>query len=306
MNKKLATIILGLATFLIPAVASASTSVWEELDAAIMELGTIDASLLYLDIDASEVTGDANRGHGPGYRPGPPRPHYHPVPVHHRPAPPRYVPRRTHSHRTEIVVVEQQPTTTVVETNSSSSESSVERSGSRFGIGIRLIGNKQSDYAWTNGNYDSNRFAPGFGWYLKYRPIRWVSLEFQNDFNFGKLADAENIYRVPMTLGLQFHVFDYGDFDLYGVAAVGFTIVSFDDCYGYDKQHYVQWGGQFGGGISFILGTLELGFDVRYTVDEAPADHVVYYDDGVSDYTQYDKDQVIHGVTFAINVGFAL
>ena len=313
MSKKFAAIALGLATMFIPTLASASGSVLEDLDNAILDLGSMDASSLALDIDAQDELDLIAKPHGPrpGYHPGP-RPGYRPPPP--RPAP-RYVPRRVHAHRTEIVVVEQ-PTTTVVETRSadtSESSASVERVGSRLGFGLRIIGNKQSDYKWYTDNdgytaYDENRLAPGFGWYFKVRPNRWFSVEFQNDYQFGKLADAENIYRVPLTLGLRFHVFDYGDFDLYGVAAGALTIVSFDDCdgYGYDRDHYVQWGGQFGAGVSFIMGGFELGLDVRYTIDQAPDDHLVSYSDGVYDYTRYDQDQVVHGVTFALNIGFAL
>ena len=299
MHKTIATLIFGLAISLIPALASASGSVWDELDAAMLDLSVMDDDAFMLDIENQTVARPPH--HGPGYRPAPRPPR---GPAYHRPAPPRYVPKRVHSHRTEIVVVEQPQTTSVVETTSA--EPAVERIGSRLGFGLRLLGNKQSDYITVDGQADSNRIAPGFGWYIKVRPSRWVSIEFQNDYQFGKIADAENIYRVPLTLGLQFHVFDYGDLDLYGVAAGGVTIVSFDDCDSYNRDHYIQWGGQFGAGISFILGTFELGFDLRYTIDQAPEDHKIYYDDGDVGYTNYDQNQIVHGVTFALNLGFAL
>lgn len=318
MKKQLLSLALGLSTACLPGLALANGSVMDQIDEEIAALAVMDSTGLELNIDADF----ARSGYGPRPAPAPgPRPGYGPRPA---PAPgprpgygPHPAPRPAHVHHTSVVVVHDAPSASEsVQTTSTSSESaSSDYVGSRLGFGLRVLGNKQSDYRWNDGNdytCDENAVAAGIGWYIKFRPIRWISIEFTNDYQFGKLADSEEIYRMPFDVGLQFHIFDYGDFDLYAVAAAGLTYVTFDRQDRPDSEHYVQWGGQFGVGASVLLGGFfELGLDIRYTLDEAPDNHSYWTSDadgrnGHWAVTDYDRDQVVHGVTFALTVGFGI
>ncbi len=302
MSKKLATLALGMATALIPAVAFANTSILDEINDGIDELSTMDSSLIDFN-DAMIARGAGGPGHQPGHGPGAgPRPHgpaHHPAPrpraPRMAPPPPRHVYVHPHS---EVVVVTQPATRTVVEEEQTVTVS--EKIGSTFGIGLRVLGSKVSDYVLLDDGCDENYVAPGIGWYMKFRPSRWISIELYNDYLFAENNYNEISYRVPFYAGLQGHIFDYGDLDVYLAAAGGLTLTAFDE-FRNSNDTYVQWGGQFGGGVSVLLGAFELGLDIRYTLEEAPGDH--YYD---GRFIEYDQSQIVHGVNFALTLGFGI
>ena len=260
MSKLNACLLAGALT-LLPASAMAEISLADmvELDASL----SIDESL---DFDLNNDA-DIARGRGPV------RPSHH---GHAAPPPQRHTKTVTR-YRTNVrprrvvrpVVVVEQPSTVVVDTTPSTY---VPKVGSTFGLGVRGLGifpgigtNSETDW--------------GFGYYLKWRPSRWVSLEFINDFIFNSNED----YKIPFVFGLRGHIFDYGSLDVYAVAAVTATMEDYD----YEYSEYI--GGQFGGGVSILLGAFELGVDVRYTIDNG--------------YKGYHEDDTKHGVLFSLNLG---
>lgn len=260
MMSKLNAFLLAGALTLLPASAMAEISLADMVETNTTM--TLDESL-DLDLNLNADT-DFARGRGPG-RATPPRPHH----GHAAPPPPRH--HTTRVYRTNVrpryvsrpvVVVDSSPV--VVKS------SSTPKIGSTFGFGVRGLGFLSSE------SYDSE-VAWGGGYYIKYRPTRWVSLEFVNDF----VATGETI-RIPASLGLRAHIFDYGSLDVYGVAAAAVT--SIDD----SGEFYYQIGGQFGAGVSILLGVFELGVEARYTIDA--------YMDNVS--------EIEHGLNFSLNLGF--
>lgn len=259
MSKLNACLIAGALT-LLPASAMAETSLADmvDLDASL----SIDESL---DFDLNNDA-DIARGRGPV------RPSHH----HVAPAPQRHT-RTVTRYRTNVrprrvvrpVVVVEQPSTVVVDTTPSTY---VPKVGSTFGFGVRGLGIAPGIYNDSNTDW-------GFGYYLKWRPSRWVSVEFVNDFVFNSNED----YKIPFAFGLRGHFFDYGSLDVYGVAAI--TATTEQAAY----AHTTYIGGQFGAGVSILLGCFELGVDVRYTIDNG--------------FEGYYQDEIKHGVLFSLNIG---
>ncbi len=308
--KTLNSALLASALLLAPAAASAEVSVTDLLmdDASLSISQDLNLNLnldLDYDLDIARGAGPGPGGHGPGPRPGAgpgPRPGHGPGPG---PAPRRTVVRHYRTNVRPVVVVEQPATVVVSDTSSSSSSSSSERVGSRFGMGIRGVGLVPSATILDNGTELKSKIAGGLGFYLKVRPIRWISIELINDYLFGHYdsvsSDCDNYFRVPLVVGLRGHVFDYGNLDVYGVAAFAATFVTLDD--GNDRldqeERFVQFGGQFGAGISLVAGGFEIGLDARYTIDTAPEKAPIGYG-------SVDQDELIHGFLFSLNVGFAI
>lgn len=235
----------------------------------------------------------------------PPTNQYRPSP----PPPPRRPAEHVYHPRTEVLVVEQSTyyaPTSYVEYNSTSSTtaSSVTTKdylGSHFGFGLRIIGSKVTDYVFSNGELEPIGTSPGFGWYIKFRPIRWVSLELLNDFIFTETDFGDTYTRIPLYFGLHTHLFDYGQLDLYAITDIGVSFMQLYEHNYHSDTIYMQWGGQFGLGISVIFNVLEFGLDIRYTLESAPADHYCYHD-----YHEYDKSEIVHGVIFGLNIGFGI
>lgn len=168
---------------------------------------------------------------------------------------------------------------------------------STFAMGIRAVGFYPGKMTSMDGGTLRYKTSGGVGFYTRYRPVRWVGLEFLVDFTYGKDEDCTNYLRLPSSIGIQFHVFDYGMLNVYAIAAASITAVytSSENI----KDRYYQYGGQFGAGTSVILGGLELGLDVRYTLDTPPSAFNTTYG------TFYPKDELRHGVVFAANIGLA-
>ena len=260
---------------IVPAYASAAVSIGELADEMLEEDSVV------LDGESSVVA-----------QPGPP--HGGRRVVHHqttvvRRGPTRTVyapaPRRVYVRQVQPVVVTQ-PTTVVVDNSSNreAEEVTPKKVGSKFGLGIRGVGFVPGPAQFELGGELKSQVAGGVGWYIKYRPIRWVSVEFVNDILFGSYKNVDyykDYIRVPLSLGLQVHVFDYGSLDVYGV-------------------RYPQFGGQLGAGISLIAGGCEIGLDFRYTIEEAPDEY-----DGLAN-PQIDQSKPVHGFLFSFNLGFAI
>ena len=296
--KNLNAALLASALVLAPASAFAEVSLSESL--------TDDASFSISQDLTGDFELDIARGAGPGPNHGGPHAgHPGPGPAHHPAPAPRRVVRHYRTNVRPVVVVEQPATVVVSESASSSTTTTSTKVGSTFGMGIRGVGLVPSATILNDGAELKSKIAGGVGFYLKVRPIRWISIELINDYLFGHYEDVsdgcDNYFRVPLAIGVRGHVFDYGNLDVYGVAAFAATFVTLDD--GNDwldqEERFVQFGGQFGAGISLVAGGFEIGLDVRYTLDSAP-------EKAPYGYGEVDKDGLVHGFLFSLNVGFAI
>lgn len=169
---------------------------------------------------------------------------------------------------------------------------------SEVSFGLRGLGFYLSDLEQSCGG-DSLEFelSGGLGIYTRFRPLRWLAFEFIADATYGKDRDSNSYLRIPLSFGLQFHAFDYGVFNFYGVAAASMTFV-YTNSQGI-KDDYYTFGGQFGGGLSVVLGMIELGLDARYTIDCPPGS----LDTAFGKFTP--KKGFQHGVLFAANIGLS-
>lgn len=253
-------------------------------------------------------------GYGPSYSPRPVVRHYNTAPtvVHHRTVVRRQVRPVVVVEQPATVVVEAQPAQTQAVTQVES-QPVAERVGSRLGFGLRGVGMLQGPVTLSNAWVDQveSQMGGGIGLYIKYRPIRWVSVEFMSDLLFAKYRDEDgsvknliqgdlNYIRVPVSAGLQIHVFDYGSLDVYGVvaASVAFTTINDGNDDVDQDGRLLQFGGQFGAGVSVLAGALEIGIDVRYTIDQAPDEFGTRHSNvGV------DHSKPVHGMIFALNFG---
>lgn len=169
-----------------------------------------------------------------------------------------------------------------------------------IGFGLRILGSRVNDYILSTGDVETTNISPGVGWYVKIRPIRWVSVELLNDYIFVENNYGDTYTRIPLYLGLHTHLFDYGNLDLYFITDIGFSYIQMYDKFTYMDSTFMQWGGQFGVGLSFLFSHTEVGVDIRYTVESSPSDHW-----GYSTYMEY-SDQVVHGILFAFVIGLSI
>jgi hypothetical protein len=296
---KLNAFLLASALTLVPASAFAEISlsdmVEEEASDSVFSLDVSSD----LDLDIAQ----------PGPRPR------HGVVVHHRHYAPAPRPVVVHHYRTNVrpvhpVVVVEQPATVVVNESSESAPAKKSKRGV-FGMGLRGVGLTGSSMVLSDGAEISSKIAGGIGFYFKLRPIRWISIELINDYMFGTFDNIQlhDFFKVPLVIGLRGHVFDYGGFDLYGAAAASVTFVSYESnrrrC---DSDVFAQFGAQFGGGVSFIASGLEIGLDMRYTIEEAPDQSPLTIDSNgyYKEMGEVDQNKPIHGFLFSVNLGFAL
>lgn len=214
-----------------------------------------------------------------------------------------YVHRRPmHSYSSVVMYqepqyIEYQESPNIISTNSII----VNESKKNFGIGIHGIVATNS----ANGNLDGYS-SGGFGYYIKYRPVRFLSVEFTNDFLFGDLIytdkDIDQSYtKIPLSLGFRLHFMDYDDFDVYASIAGTLSSIKYHNNYSRNPRFVntgYQHGGQFGLGFSYIINYFELGFDVRYTIESVP--NLIPY------YISNEEDKIIHGAIFTLNVGLII
>lgn len=224
-----------------------------------------------------------------------------------------YVTRHTYSPHYSSVVVYDRPTTveyvTPVEYEEPVESTVVEDTSTididynkTFGLGLTGVIATNS----AIGNLEPHS-SGGFGFYLKYRPVRYFSIEFTNDYLFGTLkytdGDRQSYTKVPLALGARIHFLDYGSVDTYAALAASLSVISYLDDYGYRRHTYIdkhgyQYGWQFGIGFGYITGIFEIGFDVRYTIESVP-DYIPYY-------VSNEDDKIIHGGLFTLSIGLAL
>lgn len=224
-----------------------------------------------------------------------------------------YVTRRTYAPRYSSVVVYDRPTTveyvTPVEYEEPAENTVVEDTSTvdlnynkTFGLGFTGVIATNS----AIGNLEPHS-SGGFGFYLKYRPVRYFSIEFMNDYLFGTLkytdGDRQSYTKVPLALGARIHFLDYGSVDTYAALAASLSVISYLDDYSYRRHTYIskhgyQYGGQFGIGFGYITGIFEIGLDVRYTIESVP-DYIPYY-------VSNEDDKIIHGGLFTLSIGLAL
>ena len=224
------------------------------------------------------------------------RPTYKPV-VHHTYRP------TCRSCYSPTIVYSKPAYTSYSESNTDSTSSSyVEYENTyKVGFGIRGVVETNSSF----GNINNDAFG-GIGFYIKYRPIRYFSIEFINDYLFGTLKYeseyTQEFTKVPLSLGARFHFLDYSNFDAYAALAASMSIWSYVNLYD-SKRYYekkgIQFGGQLGVGIGYILDPFEISFDARYTLESVPS-YVPYYENLSDDY------QIVHGALFSLNLGFSL
>lgn len=224
------------------------------------------------------------------------RPTYKPV-VHHT-----YKPTCKSCYSPTIVYSKPTYTSYDESTTVSTSSSYIEYENTyKFGFGIRGVVATNSSF----GNINNDAFG-GIGFYIKYRPIRYFSIEFINDYLFGTLkydSDYTQAFnKVPLSIGTRFHFLDYSKFDAYAALAASMSIWSYVNLYD-SKRYYekkgIQFGGQLGVGIGYIFDTFEISFDARYTLESVPS-YMPYYDNLSDDY------QMVHGALFSLNLGFSL
>ncbi|MCL2324944.1 MAG: hypothetical protein FWC40_00355 [Proteobacteria bacterium] len=287
MKKHLVKLAMVVMASVFPMVAFAGPSLLDEIDAGILDLWTLDASLV-------EDVSFLGQAMAPRHHP-PRRGHGHVVERRVVNVRPRVAPPVVVVHRPTTVVVD---TTPVVVAAPAATSSRVERIGSTFGFGLRFVTGKHSPTYFTNGDCIANEKILGLGYYLKVRPSRWVSVEFINDVYAAIDVNDKETWHVPLVLGLRGHVFDYGMLDVYGVGAVAVTFTTTSKSSGI-RNEQIQVGGQFGGGVGILLGVLELGVDLRYTIDP-PLKNSIHYG-----FTA-DSKKPIHGVLFSVNLGLGL
>lgn len=224
-----------------------------------------------------------------------------------------YVTRRTYTPHYSSVVVYDRPTTVKyvapveyeepVESTVVEDTSTVDLDYNKtFGLGF--IGVIATNSAI--GNLEPHS-SGGFGFYLKYRPVRYFSIEFTNGYLFGTLkytdGDRQSYTNVPLALGARIHFLDYGSVDTYAALAASLSVISYLDDYSYRRHTYIskrgyQYGGQFGIGFGYITGIFEIGLDIRYTIESVP-DYIPYY-------VSNEDDKIIHGGLFTLSIGLAL
>ena len=224
-----------------------------------------------------------------------------------------YVTRRTYTPHYSSVVVYDRPTT-VEYVTPIEYEAPVERTIVEDTSTVDLDYNKTFGLGFTGviatnsaiGNLEPHS-SGGFGFYLKYRPVRYFSIEFINDYLFSTLkytdGDRQSYTKVPLALGARIHFLDYGSVDTYAALAASLSVISYIDDYSYRQHTYIskrgyQYGGQFGIGFGYITGIFEIGFDVRYTIESVP-DYIPYY-------VSNEDDKIIHGGLFTLSIGLAL
>lgn len=312
--KRIQMLLLGLFLCVLPSVGFAEISLSEAVGAD-TDLSVELGADMQTDIAYGVAPGP---GPGPGPRPSgvSPRPVIRRTAVH--PAPGLVVQRTVVRRSVRPVVVVEQPSTVVVADNSVATQVEstpvVQRSGSTFGFGIRGVGYYQGSITLQDGSSVKSRFGGGVGYYFKYRPTRWISAEFTNDFILAQFDDESGslqqelggnlgYLRIPFTLGFRIHVFDYGMLDVYGVVAASLALTTIDDGNsGVNREReYYQFGGQFGAGVSITAAIFEFGLDARYFIDQAP-DKI-----GIKGFeTSTDRNKPIHGVIFSLNIGLAI
>lgn len=165
--------------------------------------------------------------------------------------------------------------------------------GSVIGFGISIGGLYPGKLISSSGQELDFNVGGGGGFYLKLRFVRWVSVESMINFMLGTSKSNNSYFRIPLSLGLRIHVFNYGMVDVYGVAAaaLGFSKS--------DGDSSLDMGGQFGGGVSIILSVFEIGLDVRYTIN-GPLENV----SGISG-AYLSNHGTQHGVIFSTQIGLA-
>lgn len=224
------------------------------------------------------------------------RPTYKPV-VHHT-----YRPTCKSCYSPTIVYSKPTYTSYDESTTVSTSSSYVEyESTYKLGFGIRGVVATNSSF----GNINNDAFG-GIGFYIKYRPIRYFSIEFINDYLFGTLKYdtdyTQEFNKVPLSIGARFHFLDYSKFDAYAALAASMSVWSYVNLYD-SKRYYekkgIQFGGQLGVGVGYIFDPFEISFDARYTLESVPS-YMPYYDNLSDDY------QIVHGALFSLNLGFSL
>lgn len=328
MSKKLYTFWIALTCLLVPSVAFAQASILDDIDNSILELSVLDDSLLdnhflgrsigpssssgpyttggnvVYTAGTSYNTGGTNYNSSGSYNSGTSyssgrtyqgrtttriqsRRVYHHNNYNYYPPQPRLL------YQAAPVTVYRQPAV-IQSTETYSLQAGYDTTVS---MGLRAVGFYPGKLTSLNGESLRFKTSGGIGFYSRFRPVRWISLEFITDITYGKDEDCTSYFRMPLSLGLQLHFFDYGMLNVYAVAAASLT-VTYTNSENLKDQFY-QYGGQLGAGASVVLGLLELGIDIRYTLDTPPEAYNTVFG------TFYAKDELQHGVVFAANIGLA-
>ena len=234
------------------------------------------------------------------------------IPNHHRHH--HYPPVRTYRRTSYYspVIVYSDSSNVVSEPAVQVSETSYTSTG-MFGFGIKGTVSANSSV----GNI-TNPASGGLGFYFKFRPTRYFSIELNNDYLFGNInyddGGSQSFVKVPLSLGTRFHFFDYGNVDAYVALAASMSFWSYPDGYDVYYDYYwdeyysetsymdetgIQFGGQFGLGVSYITGGFEIGADARYTIENVP-DFIPWYE------SSFKNEKAIHGFLLTVSFGFSL
>ena len=182
-----------------------------------------------------------------------------------------------------------------------------------FSIGLHGVGMQQNEIRIDDAREIGIDTLGGAGFYLYVRPSRYVSLELYNDYIFGSYAGKSGtMMKAPFALGLRGHFLDRGRLDVYIAAAATSTWVSLLSGGYLDSDDlstqlsvtsdYVLFGGQFGGGISYIFGGengvgLLVGLDVRYYIEQGHES---------TPFGDVKRRELSQGLTFSMNIGMAI
>lgn len=245
------------------------------------------------------------RPHSPPLHYVPPSMPPHPQP--HKPAHVYFPQRVTYHYRPVVFYEDAEPIKTIKEDSSTITvDSSVKHISGVLGFGIRGVVSINSQI------YDVRLgTSGGVGFYFKFRPIRYFSIEFINDYLFGSLDYSyysQSFVKIPFVIGGRFHFLDYGHTDIYAAVAFSASAWSYisdseywhHNYYTYTYNVGIQYGGQIGLGVNYIANVLEVGIDLRYTLESVP--------DFIPRYYEYSgkSDNIVHGALLSFNIGFIL
>lgn len=191
--------------------------------------------------------------------------------------------------------------TTVAVDGSASAQSS---SFVKMSFGLRVLGLSERKTNVDGICFEDPMFG-GVGLYFRVRPLRYIGVEIASDILFTSEQDVST-FKVPLTVGLMGHIFDYSFYDVYAIAAGGviFNTINYNT-YGSRDEKYIQFTGQFGAGVGLTFSGIELFLDARYTVTQARPGldfNNSYYEHSAN---SASDDKVTHGILFMLGMGFS-
>ncbi|MFA5624082.1 MAG: hypothetical protein WC966_03355 [Bradymonadales bacterium] len=202
------------------------------------------------------------------------------------------------------VVVSAAPVVESTTVASSTSQSGYGAAG-RISVGVRILGLSERKTNVDKICFDDPVYG-GVGLYLRIRPLRYIGVELASDILISE-ENSISTFKVPLTVGVMGHLFDYGIFDLYAIGAGGiiFNTVNYGS-YSQFNEKFIQFTGQLGAGLGLNFGGFELFLDARYTLTQARPKlkdgNNFFYENSA---TNKPDDKVSHGILFHLGIGLS-